>query len=447
MKTHDHSLLAIPFGFFVSCLSSVAHAERAQYSLSDDDNRLIREFTQTIATIQKDYIEPVSLNTLINSAITGMYQEAGEQPPPPNKTDSIDENSFKHLQRMPDALQYLHSKHPQLTNAVLFKVASERMAQVDKQSRFANEDDYESSLAAVGLEVRKTGEDIVIVNLVPGSPAIRSGIHRGDTIEEIDSVSVKGAELSDVVKRLRGKPGSTALLKLARAGQGSWSEHITREKITFTDIACPAVRNGVAYIHIRHFVATSASNVTMALSILEKQQGPLTGLVLDLRDNDGGILASAIGVADLFLEKGLIVSTAGRALDSNLRFNTREVVKPYGKLPMVVLVNRNTSSGAEAVAAALQDHKRAIIAGWHTFGSGSVRTVYKIGDRSLLLTTARLVRPSGGLIEDGVEPDMLLDGKLHAVTERPWQPCIEESVQEESAEIAFAADQLPQLNQ
>ena len=222
---------------------------------------------------------------------------------------------------------------------------------------------------------------------------------------------MKGLSLNEAVSRMRGEPGTDITLTIIREGQEKPLKFsITRDVIKVRSVRGNTLEPGFGYLRISHFQARTAEDARTGIQKLkEENDGRLQGLILDLRNNPGGILSAAVGVSDLFLDQGLIVYTEGRIEDSKLQFNA----KPADLLddaPIVVLVNAGSASASEIVAGALQDHRRAVIMGQRTFGKGSVQTILPVSnDAALKLTTARYYTPSGRSIQvSGIEPDVLL---------------------------------------
>jgi carboxyl-terminal processing protease len=261
----------------------------------------------------------------------------------------------------------------------------------------------------VGLEVAPENGAFRVITAMDDSPAQRAGIRSGDLLLRIDSELTRGLKMEEVVSRLRGNPGSTVAVQLGRDGSVQPIDlTLTRDTIQTASLRYELLDSGVAYMRLAQFQQDSGSEVISALQKLKAQNAaPLRGLVLDLRNNPGGVLGAAAAVADAFLREGVIVSTKGRALGSDSEIRARPDDLLDGA-PIVVLINNGSASAAEIVAGALQDHRRAIVVGSRSFGKGSVQTVQKIsGDGAIKLTTARYYTPSGRSIQaSGIEPDV-----------------------------------------
>ena len=324
----------------------------------------IRAFAEVFAKIKKDYVENVEDSVLLEYAIRGMLE--GLDP----HSSYLDEEAYLNLQ-----------------------------------------EGTSGEFGGLGIEVGMEDGFIKVISPIDDTPAQKAGLQAGDLIIRLDDTPVKGMSLNDAVERMRGEPGTDITLTIIRDGADKpLKVTITRDVIKVKSVRTQILEPGFGYLRISHFQSRTAEDARAALQELQQDNdGRLEGLILDLRNNPGGILSAAVGVSDLFLDKGLIVYTEGRIDDSKLRFNA----KPADLLdnaPVVVLVNAGSASASEIVAGALQDHKRAIIMGQKTFGKGSVQTVLPVSNAAALkLTTARYYTPSGRSIQvSGIEPDVTL---------------------------------------
>ncbi len=324
----------------------------------------IRAFAEVFAKIKKDYVENVEDSVLLEYAIRGMLE--GLDP----HSSYLDEEAYLNLQ-----------------------------------------EGTSGEFGGLGIEVGMEDGFIKVISPIDDTPAQKAGLQAGDLIIRLDDTPVKGMSLNDAVARMRGEPGTDITLTIIRDGADKpLKVTITRDVIKVKSVRTQILEPGFGYLRISHFQSRTAEDARAALQELKQgNDGGLEGLILDLRNNPGGILSAAVGVSDLFLDKGLIVYTEGRIDDSKLRFNA----KPADLLdnaPVVVLVNAGSASASEIVAGALQDHKRAIIMGQKTFGKGSVQTVLPVSNAAALkLTTARYYTPSGRSIQvSGIEPDVAL---------------------------------------
>ena len=293
------------------------------------------------------------------------------------------------------------------------------LTSLDPHSAFLNEDDFEEmqvqtkgEFGGLGIEVTMENGFVKVVSPIDDTPAYEAGIEAGDYITHLDGESVIGLSLSEAVDIMRGKIGTKIELTVRREGTPEALKiEITRDVIKINPVKSRLLKNDVAYIRITSFNQSTTKNVKDAYKDIKKEaDSPLIGLVLDLRNNPGGLLDQAIGVSDLFLDKGEIVSTRGRHEADTKRDNATSGDILDG-LPIVVLINGGSASASEIVSGALQDHRRAIVLGTQSFGKGSVQTVIPVSMTSAMrLTTARYYTPSGRSIQaKGIEPDILVE--------------------------------------
>jgi carboxyl-terminal processing protease len=263
--------------------------------------------------------------------------------------------------------------------------------------------------SGVGIQVVLQDGVVKVVAPIEGTPAERAGVRAGDTIVAVDGVNVDAKDLDDTIDRMRGKPGSEVKITVARQDVPQPIEFLlARASVHVNSVKKEMLDGGYGYVRIASFSETTGSDLRSAVGALKEQRGgKLTGLVLDLRNNPGGLLDAAAEVSDAFLDDGIIVSAVGRTPDAKFAMNARPGDVLDGA-PMVVLVNGNSASAAEIVAGALQDHHRAQLVGSQTYGKGSVQTVMPLSDgNAIKLTTSRYFTPSGASIhERGVTPDV-----------------------------------------
>jgi len=342
----------------------------------------LRAFADVFGRIKSDYVEPVSDKKLITEAINGML--SGLDP----HSAYLDAEGFKELQ-------------------------------VGTQGEFGG----------LGIEVGMEDGLVKVISPIEDTPAFIAGIKSGDLIIKLDDTLVKGLTLNDAVKRMRGKPGSDIVLTILRKSETKPLQiKITRAVIKVQSVKSKLVDSGYGFVRITQFQEHTGENLSTALQNLSKQnKGPLQGLVLDLRNDPGGLLTGAVGVSAAFLPKdALVVYTEGRTEDAKMRLLAnadfylrgsgkddylKELPGEFKNVPMVVLVNGGSASASEIVAGALQDHKRAVIMGTQSFGKGSVQTILPLGNNTAIkLTTARYYTPSGRSIQaKGIVPDILVE--------------------------------------
>ncbi|MDR2030949.1 MAG: S41 family peptidase [Azoarcus sp.] len=340
----------------------------------------LRAFADVFNTIKRDYVESIDDKKLVTQAISGML--SGLDP----HSSYLDAEALKELQ-------------------------------VGTQGEFGG----------LGIEVGTEDGFIKVVSPIEDTPAFRAGILAGDLIVKIDETPIKGMSLDDAVKRMRGKPATKITLTLARKGeQNPITVTLTREIIKVRSVKSKLIEPGYGYVRVTQFQENTAQSVVEHLAQLDKD-GEIKGLVFDLRNDPGGLLNGAVGVAAAFLPEGaMVVSTRGRTEGAKREYHAvvRDYLRGGGgdylrglpawarKVPMVVLVNAGSASASEIVAGALQDHKRAVVMGTRTFGKGSVQTILPLHDTAsaIKLTTARYYTPSGRSIQaKGIEPDIVVE--------------------------------------
>ncbi len=269
------------------------------------------------------------------------------------------------------------------------------------------QEDTSGNFSGVGIEVTVRDGVLTVVSAIAGTPAFAQGVKAGDRVLGINGLSTQGMTLNESVRLLRGKIGDKVTLSLSRDGQVQ-DIVLIRSLIPQHSIASTELEPGLLHVQISSFQSATARDFKEALSTATKKH-PLKGLILDLRNNPGGLLDQAVKIADMFIKKGVLVSTKGRDKEHDMLFKANPGAEKYA-VPIVVLVNAGSASAAEIVAGALQDHKRALILGTKTFGKGSVQTVVPLPDGAgLRLTTARYCTPSGRSIQEtGISPDIVV---------------------------------------
>lgn len=348
----------------------------------------LRAFADVFNAIKQGYVEPVEDKKLITHAISGMLSNLDPH------SAYLDAEAFKELQ-------------------------------VGTQGEFGG----------LGIEVGMEDGFVKVISPIEDTPAFRAGVQAGDLIVKLDDTPVKGMTLNDAVKRMRGKPNTRITLTIMRKGETAPIVlTLTREIIKVRSVRSKIVEPGFGYVRVAQFQENTAASLVEHLTKLSGE-GALKGLVLDLRNDPGGLLHGAVGVAGAFLPPDtLVVSTDGRAEDAKREYRVRPEDYLRGRrddflralpaeirdVPMVVLVNGGSASASEIVAGALQDHKRAVIMGTQTFGKGSVQTILPLNNNTAIkLTTARYYTPSGRSIQaKGIEPDIVVEESVNGSARR-----------------------------
>jgi C-terminal peptidase prc len=367
---------------------------------------------ETLDKMAAYHVTPLDRDKLVMQFDTLMRGTSIEHPPVGHQT--------KHT--VAAILNAWHAEHPR--QPILPQVVSvlarltlslkDRSAYLDPQQRKALTGEDTNAGAAIGVYIQARGPRVEIIEVMAGSPAERAGLKAGDKILAIDGESATGKSLESVATSLRGAPESRVSLKIEFRDGDSRTISLQRENIEMQNVAGHWLTHGIAYVRIHRLLHSTLDEFNKTFLGLISKVGAPHGLVLDLRDNPGGLLDSAVQLADIFLERGTILQVKGRSPSDSKYFQASprsEVLEQ--KLPIVVLVNGNTASGAESLVAALQDHKRAVIVGSRTTGVGLVHTLYLLpGERALKLATHNLSRASGEVIEKhGVVPDVCINGK------------------------------------
>jgi carboxyl-terminal processing protease len=336
--------------------------------------RQLKLFGDVFERVRADYVEEVTDQTLIESAIQGMLS-------------SLDPHS-----------SYLNAD-------------SFRDMRVQTKGEFGG----------LGIEVTMESGLVKVVSPIDDTPAFRAGIEAGDLITHLDDDPVMGLTLNEAVEKMRGPVQTDIRLTIRRSGREPFDVTITRDVIRITSVRS-RTEDDVAYLRITTFNEQTATNLEIQIERRQEEIGDkLAGYVLDLRNNPGGLLDQAVAVADAFLEQGEIVSTRGRDPDDAQRYNARAGDLADGK-PMIVLINGGSASASEIVAGALQDHHRAVVLGTGSFGKGSVQTIIPLsGNGAMRLTTARYYTPSGSSIQGtGISPDIEVEqARIEAVDAGP----------------------------
>jgi len=308
-----------------------------------------------------------------------------------------------------------------IDDAELFNYAIKGMVSgLDPHSSFLSSSDFDElkvgttgKFGGLGIEITTEDGFVKVISPIDDTPASRAGIKSGDMIIKVGEKSLKDMNINDAVKLMRGKPGTEIQITVFRKKtQKTIIFDITRQIITAKGIKSNIFENNIGYVRLASFQSNSTNDLKGEIYKLKKSSGnKLTGLILDLRNNPGGVLGSAVGVTDLFLQEGKIVYTKGRTTNAQLEyFATPQDI--LDGLPLLIMVNEGSASASEIVAGALQDNKRATIVGEKSYGKASVQTIQELNDGSALkLTTARYYTPLGKDIHtEGISPDILLKG-------------------------------------
>jgi carboxyl-terminal processing protease len=293
------------------------------------------------------------------------------------------------------------------------------VSSLDPYSAYLDGEEYDEvkisssgEYSGVGIEVSMEDDEVVVVSPFEGSPAAAAGIRSGDVIASIDGVPVNTTTLADTIGRMRGKEGTSVKIGILREGSSEPLQFtLKRSRVELRSVKSELLEPGMGYVRISQFSETTGDDLEAALKDLRKRNGtPLKGLVLDLRNNPGGVLEAAVAVSDAFLDTGVIVTAKGRTPESKFEMDATPGDALNGA-PIVVLVNGGSASAAEIVAGALKDNHRAKLMGRTTFGKGSVQTVIPLtGDRAIKLTTSLYYTPSGVSINHrGIAPDIELE--------------------------------------
>jgi carboxyl-terminal processing protease len=338
---------------------------------SPDTYKALDLFGEVFARVRADYVTPVADESLVESAINGM------------------------------------------------------LTSLDPHSNYLNEKDFDDmkvqtrgEFGGLGIEVSMENGLVKVVSPIDDTPAARAGLKPGDLITRLDGQPVFGMTLPQAVEKMRGPINSDIKLTIRRAGRSPFDVTLTRATIKIQSVRSHLIGDDIGYVRITSFSEQTDVGLNDAIKGLKQQAGDkLRGVVLDLRNNPGGLLDQAVSVANAFLNQGEIVSTRGRHADDAQRFDARPGADVAAGLPVVVLINGGSASASEIVAGALQDHHRAVLLGTKSFGKGSVQTIIPLpGHGAMRLTTARYYTPSGRSIQaEGIEPDIVVaEAKIEA---------------------------------
>lgn len=362
--TKKFSILMLLIFSLVLSVPNVQGAEKKAKPENDADTyEMLNLFGEVMERAKNTYVEEVDDKKLIESAINGMLVSLDPH------SSYLDAQSFKYM---------------------------------NEQTK--------GKFGGLGIEVTMEQGVVKVVSPIDDTPASRAGLKPGDYITNIDGENVIGMTLNDAVDKMRGKVGSKVKLTIRRINEKPFDVTLKREEVKIQSVKSDVKAGDVAYIRITSFSEDTDQMVEKALKKAQKEtKNGIKGIVIDVRNNPGGLLDQAVNVSDLFLDQGEIVSTRSRNEEDTIRYSAKKG-DIAANLPMVVLVNDGSASASEIVAGALQDHKRAIILGEKSFGKGSVQTVVPLGKYGAMrLTTARYYTPSGRSIQaKGIEPDVVV---------------------------------------
>ncbi len=367
MSRKSRSALTLAIGILLGIAVSLgggvlAERERMGETLPWEEARLLAE---VLERVKQEYVEPVEDRALIESAVRGMVTD------------------------------------------------------LDPHSQFLDPEEYEEiristtgNYTGVGLEVNMERGKVSVVAPIEGTPAARAGLRSGDVILSIDDIVVDERNVNDTIGRMRGKPGTRVKITVARESEAEPIDFsLIRSHVQVSSVRTEILDSSFGYIRITHFSETTYRDLRKAITDIEASAaGELHGVILDLRDNPGGVLDAAVDVSDAFLDGGVIVTANGRGHDATFRHEAHSGDLLDGRL-LVVMVNGGSASASEIVAGALQDNERATIVGNRTFGKGSVQTVMPLSNgRAIKLTTSRYYTPSGDTIQgEGISPDITFE--------------------------------------
>ena len=366
MNTVFRHSLTLTIGLLIGICVTVGPrvwADRAEINQLPLDE--IRTFTDVLDRIRRDYVESIDEKTLLENAIRGML--SGLDP----HSAYLDNEAFHELQT-----------------------------------------GTSGEFGGLGIEVGMEDGFVKVISPIDDTPAYRAGVKTGDLIIRLDETPVKGMTLNEAVKLMRGKPGEEIILTIVREGEEKPLKiAVERDVIHIRSVRSRILEPGFGYARVTQFQSRTAQFLRDAIDKLQTENdSPLRGLILDLRNNPGGVLTGAVEISDIFLEEGLVVYTEGRTGGSQQRFSATPGDALNGA-PLIVLVNGGSASASEIVAGALQDHRRGLIVGEPTFGKGSVQTILPLSNGTAVkLTTARYFTPDGRSIQaEGIQPDIKLE--------------------------------------
>lgn len=359
------------------------------------------------------------------------------------------EDTLKQVELFADALALVKGQYVTETNSkdLIYAAIEGMMSSLDPYSQFLTPDDYkellvntEGEFGGLGIEIALRNKLLTVISPIEGTPAWKAGLKPLDIVVKIDEELTKGITLPEAVKKLRGKPGTSVKLTVLRENEKELKEYtLTREIIKIKDIKhAEILEDGIAYVKLLEFRENTSKDLDTALQGLEKN---MKGLILDLRNNPGGLLSSAVEIASKFIDKDkLIVYTQSRD-DEKVEYQAIGG-KKYLKVPMIILINSGSASASEIVAGALRDYKRGVLVGEKSFGKGSVQTVVPLVDKAALrITTSHYYTPSGRIIQkEGLTPDIVIKEEVSADDKNKEDEVFEKIAKEKKDEKFYKKD-------
>jgi len=359
--------------------------------------------------------------------------------------------TYEHLKLFTDVLAIIQNQYVDETEPreVIYGAIRGMLKSLDPHSSFLDPESYREmqvetsgSFGGLGIEITVRDDQLTVVAPIEGTPAYKAGVQPGDKIVKIEGLPTKDMTLVDAVKKMRGPKGTKVAITIQRDGTKEPIElSIVREIIQVQSVKMQEIEPGLGYIRLRQFQERTAKDLVAGIEKLEKT-GRFAGLIVDLRNNPGGLLSSAVEVSEEFLGDGkLVVYTEGRVRNQNMRF-VAHAKHPVTDVPLVVLVNQGSASASEIVAGAIQDHGRGVVLGTQTFGKGSVQTIIPLADGSgLRLTTAKYFTPKGRSIHGkGITPDIVIDLPKEDPPKPGATPLSEAELQKKDVQLQRALD-------
>lgn len=427
-------LIGLTTLFFVFFLQVVAVSP--SHAISKEDYKYIGVFSHVLSIVQNSYISSVDNLAVLESAVSGIRDLLGKEYLGRMETENeieltfasgfildvnktaLDDNAYELLQTFSKMWTYLFAVPlPASKSEVVYAAIRKVLADLDPHSSFITSEEYqellvrnEGDFGGVGIEVTMKDGLLTIVSPFEDTPASAQGLRTNDVIVAINDEATAGLTLAGAIRKIRGPKGTKVKLTINRKGSPDpLTFMLERDLVPLHSIKWRILESGYAYVRIISFLASTGRDLENTLRLLARKE-KIKGLVLDLRNNPGGLLDQAVDVADIFLDEGLIVFTKGRFRNQHMEFMAHVDSRKYD-FPMAVLVNEGTASASEILAAALQENKRAVVVGMQSFGKGTIQTVFPLREgNALRLTTAKFYTPKGREIQQsGITPDYCVD--------------------------------------